>query len=62
MITTFMMQDVEELIATQLLKKFPAFVQPEDSLPYSKEATTSSCPNLVQYSPHPHIPLLLDLF
>jgi hypothetical protein len=50
----------EKLSGSQLVKKFPAFMEPDGSLPYSQEPATCPCPEPGQSSPCPHIPLTED--
>jgi hypothetical protein len=44
-------QNVEKPTALQLVKKFPSFMEPEDSLPYSQQ--TATCPYLEPDRPSP---------
>jgi hypothetical protein len=44
----------------QLVKKFPAFMEPESSLPYSKELTTCPYPEPAAFSLQNPLPFLED--
>ena len=44
---------LEKLIGSQLVKKFPAFLEPEGSLPHSQQPATLPCPQPDQSSPYP---------
>ena len=45
---------LEKLTGLQLVKKFPAFMEPEGSLPNSQAFATRPYPGLAQSSPHAH--------
>ena len=47
---------LEKLTGLQLVKKFPAFQEPEGSLPHSQTSATCLYPGPVQSSPYTHIP------
>ena len=47
---------LEKLTGLQLVKKFPAFIEPEGSLPHSQASATRPYPGLAQSSPHAHNP------
>ena len=51
---------LEKQTGSQLVKKFPAFKEPEDSSPHSQVHTACSYPELARSSPYPQIPLPLD--
>jgi hypothetical protein len=53
---------LEKLTGLQLVKKFPAFMEPEGSSPHSQAPATYPYPEPAQSSPHTHIPLLEDLY
>jgi len=44
---------LQKVTVTQLIKKFPAFMEPVASLSYSQELTTGLYPVLDESSPHP---------
>jgi len=43
---------LEKLKDSQLVKKFPAFMEPEGSLPHSQVPASCPCPELDQSSPY----------
>jgi hypothetical protein len=45
---------LDKMIFAQLAKKFPSFIEPEVSLPYSQEPATGPCPEPDESSPRPH--------
>jgi len=47
---------LEKLIDTQLVKKLPVLMEPEDLLPCSEEPTTD--PYLESDEPSPHVPII----
>ena len=47
---------LEQLTGLQLVKKFPAFQEPEGSLPHSQPSATCLYPGPAQSSPSTHIP------
>ena len=47
---------LEMLTGLQLVKKFPHFMEPEGSLPYSQASATCPYPGPTQSSQHTHIP------
>jgi len=49
-----------KLTSFQLVKKFPAFMEPESSLPHSQVPATCPYPKPQRSSPCPHIPLRGD--
>jgi len=51
---------LEKLTGLQLVKKFPAFMEPEGSSPHSQAHATCPYPELAPSSPHTHIPLPED--
>ena len=52
---------LEQLTASQLVKKFPAFMQPEGSFPHSQMPATCPYPEPSRSSPCTHTPLPEDL-
>ena len=46
---------LQKLTGFQLVKKFPAFMEPEASLPHSQVPATSPYPEPARYSPCPYI-------
>jgi hypothetical protein len=52
---------LEKLPGLQLVKKFPAFMEPEGSLPHSQGPASRLYPETAHCTPHPHIPLPEDL-
>ena len=55
---------LEKLTCFQLMKKFPAFMEPEGSLPPSEVPATCPYPEPARSSPYPHIliPITLIIF
>ena len=51
---------LEKLTGSQLVKKFPAFLEPEGSSPYSQVPATSPYPEPTPSSPHNSLPLPED--
>ena len=51
---------LEELTGSQLVKKLPAFMDPEGTLPHSQKPATCPYPERDRSSPYPHIPLPKD--
>ena len=47
---------LEKLAGLQLVKKFPAFFEPEGSLPHSQASATRPNSGLAKFSPHTHNP------
>ena len=47
---------LEKLTGLHLVKKFPAFTEPEGSLPHSQASATCPYPGPAQSSPYTHIP------
>jgi hypothetical protein len=50
------------MIVAQLVKKFPAFVEPQVSLLSLQESSTGLCPELDEYSPHAYTLHILILY
>jgi hypothetical protein len=48
---------LEKLTGLKLVKKFPTFLEPESSSPYSQVPATCPYPEPARSSPYPHIPL-----
>jgi hypothetical protein len=48
---------LEKLTSSQLVEKFPTFMEPEGALPHSQQPATCPYPEPAQSSPNPHIPL-----
>jgi len=53
---------LEKLTGFQLVKKFPAFMEPVGSLPHSQKPVSCPYPEPIRSSPHPHLSLLEDPF
>jgi len=51
---------LEKLTGFQLVKKFPAFMEPESSLPHSQVPAICPYPKPHRSSPCPHMPLRGD--
>jgi hypothetical protein len=51
---------LEKLTGLQLVKKFPAFMEPEGSLSHSQVPATCPYPEQARSSPYPHIKLPQD--
>jgi hypothetical protein len=51
---------LQKLTGLQLVKKFPAFMEPEGSSSHSQAHATCPYPELAPSSPHTHIPLPED--
>ena len=51
---------LEKLTGLQLVKKFPTFLEPESSLPYSQMPATCPYPEPTPSSPHNPLPLPED--
>jgi hypothetical protein len=51
---------LEKLPGFQLVRKFPAFMEPVGSLPHSQVPATCPYPEPAQSSPYPHLPLPED--
>ena len=58
--TTWSRVLLEKLTGSQLVKTFPAFYEPEGSLPHIHLPATCPFPHSNQFSPYPHIPLPED--
>jgi hypothetical protein len=53
---------LKKLTGMELVKKFPAFMQPEGSSPHSQAHANCPYPELAPSSPYTHIPLPEDLW
>jgi len=64
-ILTYLLQGAESFLRSplvlQLVKKFPAFLEPEGSSPYSQVPATYPCPEPTPSSPHNPLPLPEDI-
>jgi hypothetical protein len=58
---TYLLHGAESFLRSylvlQLVKKFPAFMEPVSSLPYSQVSATCPYPELAPSSPHNPLPL-----
>ena len=59
-ITPYSRALLEKLTGLQLVKKFPAFMEPEGSSPHSQVPDTCPYPKPAQSSPYLYIPLPED--
>jgi hypothetical protein len=60
LLTTWSKVLLEKLTGFQLVKKYPAFMEPEGLLSHSEVSTTCPYPEPARSSPSPHIPLPED--